>query len=974
MRRGGETPANPDLAWMSSAVRQAQHDILRTAYLLSGDDEQARELARRGTLAALERAIKRDVDGDLRRDALICTAREWMAAGGARHSSAGMAGAIQQRYQVDDERSRMRAALDLLSRQQRAVLVLHDFAGLTPDDLRAVRLASDDQALNELLDMARERVRSHAGVEESGRLHGALARFSIDAPRVDLWPELSAPVRAMLWRSGRRQRRAAMVIAGLSVAVLLIFIVWWLGGGGETAGEGVAGSLSDVVESTRPPPTPVRSSPTATMEPTQEAPVAAPVTSDLPEEILLIQALDRETQAVYRVDLQHGIARLMSDPAARRFLSVDGRWALDVRSDVAFDEDGRAETIYRIQPVELPDRPGPGGWTVEDLVQDALLIDDSATLVLGSRQRPSVSVARFDMHTGQELARIEITPDDPDGSGPLSDAMQVTGYLFGHPESDHLYLIATLSETSSHSTYVGYSLATYALDAATLEPTLISSEVQVDMTRTAPPIIREIDLRSARLLPDGSGIYAWHPATPDERASVRILDFASGEIEVIDAPFSTVISAGPGRLPGIVTAPSNDGEQLYLISAHSQEAAIVDLLRREIARSFPLDLGGYPEAWLGAADIALSFDGERLYIVESAPYPVAPRDMVPTRATIWVLDLRHWRVSDRWDLATPVWDLIPAAQNDRLYITAPVLAQNQHQRNSPEVVGERLLVVEGGEITAEIRADDILEPDGSPARFTSWLTEYRDAFGQTPRIDGRSPGTLKEFTTLPRFEVVGGERGLPVETLLNLDLRLLDPRTGELWAGEPGDDAVLSLILTHADHNPVIALPSAVDDGVYRTTLLLPAEGWWDARLVVDGERSWSVGLDDAVFGAPTFAGTDGRTYYLALDVERVSQEPAGRLRIGAQWADADTGSSLPENVSLRDGLPELLHLSVVGANEGSRAGFDTSVLRPAAHGRYVADGELWGPGPWSVVVRMAGPDGEQLRVGGARIEYVPET
>ena len=101
-------------------------------------------------------------------------------------------------------------------------------------------------------------------------------------------------------------------------------------------------------------------------------------------------------------------------------------------------------------------------------------------------------------------------------------------------------------------------------------------------------------------------------------------------------------------------------------------------------------------------------------------------------------------------------------------------------------------------------------------------------------------------------------------------------------------------------------------------------------------EAEWADGLQrrvelqDAVFVQPSFTGTDGRTYVLQVSSDPSRPRVDEDTRLLAAFVDPDTGSPLPNTVSLVGGLPERMEAACYAQ------GVTIRVLSPVGHGAYV--------------------------------------
>ena len=213
-------------------VDRFQRDLLRLAFVLTGSEAVALYLAR---------DILLDVLTGLDLDDEEIDPKSWsqlqIALG--RHYVAGADPEGQPGEEpVDDERTRLREAVELLSRPMRTALVLRDLGGLNERDIAAIT-GIELEELDDVLAWSRARLREAAGRFSGQPPARLLASLAVDAPQRDLWPELAPVIEE---RESIHKRRNRRLLAG-ALAFLLAFalgsIIWFLGdvpfvGGGET--------------------------------------------------------------------------------------------------------------------------------------------------------------------------------------------------------------------------------------------------------------------------------------------------------------------------------------------------------------------------------------------------------------------------------------------------------------------------------------------------------------------------------------------------------------------------------------------------------------------------------------------------------------------------------------------------------------------------------------------------------------------
>lgn len=259
-----------DLNAATTLVERHQPELLRIAFLLSGQADVAADLVT-GAMLDHFSAIQRSVPAPDFRTALIAElGRHYLAAGmiAARGATTTHAGPLAgERYNVDNERTRLRNALATLQPAGRVAIVLADLALLPEPVVREVSgltvLEIDDQ---------RKRLRFVVGLDDSAALCGPLAGGATGAPRVDLREAIAGELGASQRADQRRARliNVGAVAATVVVAAALIWLLIGLGdpSGGDTVDgaenlarnpssqPALAGSVSGVSPTPMPPPTP----------------------------------------------------------------------------------------------------------------------------------------------------------------------------------------------------------------------------------------------------------------------------------------------------------------------------------------------------------------------------------------------------------------------------------------------------------------------------------------------------------------------------------------------------------------------------------------------------------------------------------------------------------------------------------------------------------------------------------------------
>ncbi len=276
----------------------------------------------------------------------------------------------------------------------------------------------------------------------------------------------------------------------------------------------------------------------------------------------------------------------------------------------------------------------------------------------------------------------------------------------------------------------------------------------------------------------------------------------------------------------------------------------------------------------------------------------------------------------------------------------------------------------------EVVVQDDLREVASPY-WTYALTDmYTTTWGVTPPVAGVDPEDLQPSTrTVPyaRMDVSISASTVLAGQPVTVELRYLDPVTGEPIVEVNNDvrydepDHVRALVTDRNTNEPVQTIVLARSaTGVYRGAAVLPGVGIWSLQVVAEtaDEPSRYVTLRDAVVVQPTLMGDDGRRYMLAVEVAdppaRIEQDALVRVAV----VDAETGSPLPDDVQLVDGMPD----EMVGSATLEARAVTSATLAAISHGMYEGHCTFFAAGRWQIAVNFP-QDG--IRSGGVPVGVV---
>ena len=162
-----------DLAASERIVRVFQNEMVRTTYLLTGSPEGAVLLARDTFLHYFRHLVRGGGPDDPRLGLMQQLEQSFMADAideveNGDPSDSLLAGSFtlateQQRFRVEDDRSRVLSLLDLLDRPTRLGIVLRDFNALDEEEVCQI-LDEVPFTLRQRLHPTRDRIRDAAGV------------------------------------------------------------------------------------------------------------------------------------------------------------------------------------------------------------------------------------------------------------------------------------------------------------------------------------------------------------------------------------------------------------------------------------------------------------------------------------------------------------------------------------------------------------------------------------------------------------------------------------------------------------------------------------------------------------------------------------------------------------------------------------------------------------------------------------------
>ncbi len=691
-----------DLSASERIVRVYQNEMVRTAFLLTGSPEGAVLLARDTFLNYFRLLVRGDASDDPRLGLIQQIGQRFMI-GADDESENGdrseglLSGTItlavdQQRYRVEDDRSRVISLLDLLDRSTRLGIVLREFNALEEEEVCQI-LDEVPFALRQRLHPTRDRIRDAAGVGSDYSVRELLVNSATAAPRPDLWPEVLGPLEDFYAEEDERRQRLTYLAAGLVGLLLLLAGLWLFDllpfGGGDGA--------AAIAPTAGPTATPT-ATPEATITPTPIPALSsfAIPQGDVPGKFLMLVNENANTSGrnefgLFDVD---GADYTPLSSVGNPIPSPDGRLL------IGFAVDGVGTIASKSHLVALDSATGELVWESESLdagysyivTENRIFLVTGDASVSGEQQQLARELREYDLATGERTREWpNLIPSLQTGTGTITQVV-----LFASPDGGRLFIALEESgnDTSNVSTI---KLASYSLPEMVLESSSSPSDSAV--SRQFPPSFSFYD---AHATPDGRFIYR----VDIDKEIVQFRSSDSSEDLDLPIPFAQKRELDED----IDWITSNDGRYLYVLAMRRAEVAIVDLLARRVERIFALDFtdelsseqdlfrsrmieGVRPETI-----IRLSSDGRSLYLATT--FDGSNTSGSIRKTFLWTADLSTWtvtRVQEIPDLILGLTDL-----NGRLIMTVASQSGDLGESN-------RILVADAatGETLSEYNGEGI---------------------------------------------------------------------------------------------------------------------------------------------------------------------------------------------------------------------------------------------------------------------------
>ncbi|HLT21744.1 MAG TPA: hypothetical protein VKZ96_19975, partial [Thermomicrobiales bacterium] len=773
-------------------VADFQRDLARVAFALTGDPGQSAALVRDAFIAVLTGPADDEADPNTWARLLVALGRGYLA--GADIAPLPDVASAEGLSIAERERLLLRGALLLLARPMRAALVLRDLGGLNAHDA-ALLTGIEPVEFEPLLDRSRERIREGAGGPAGESSQRLLSTLALDAPRLDLWPDIRPVVEEHAARRRARNRRIAAATLVLTLAGALAVTIWFAGGlsalGGSDAEPTAPSDAALIPDSlpTRPP------RPAATPTPTPTA--VELIDAVLPGELQLVGYLfDEESRGTgeqvtfnFDPDAEQPFVEAPVSDVTILYTSPDGRWTVLQRSRQQAPPDAERPEDAPPLPVLSVARDGVElDWEFEVPFTsyhdswDSAVLGDRLYVAYAPQRAPTIVV--LELETGAVIESLSLdlplilpVPEP----GEWSPSVQVRLFPFAGADVSQLHaVVATNRQDAAIREHVSRSIFRIHLDEPRAE---LLDFRDFESGAAGEPVPEEFAYSpfwEGRVLPDGSGLYQswWGGNSPQTR--VIFLDFTTGDVETVSTEFILPRAESERSSFGFTTTASNDGRRLIIISNDSGEVAIVDLIGRRIERTFPLDLGGVAGWQVQARSVHLSHDGRWMYLLDAtAQWRYNPTPQPPETNPVWVVDLATWRLTHRIDVPGYVQSLHPDPDGDALRVLTQVANVREPQQWRFQLM---TYATDDYALRESLPLSDLVEQNAS-FQLISASESYRQSYGHTPTVEGVAPGDVEEYTTLPRARVVTERELVPVGVTAPVELEFLDPASGEALIG-----------------------------------------------------------------------------------------------------------------------------------------------------------------------------------------------
>ncbi len=925
-------------------VARHQWELVRVAYLLSGDQEQATRLA---TMTLVATLIDPPPDETYPRHYLLLhLARTYVESS---PPSTWLTPENGDRHAVEDESYRVKVALERLNPHERAALILTCYAGLPGDLLQGLSGSSSQTSLTGTAMRASERVALAAGRSRDANIAGLLNRLLIDAPSTDLWPEIQDPVRAG-WSKHRRRQRTLTAAFATSVGLLIVVAAIWLAGPRIRSNEAASpiSTGADTATTLDVNDSPVVPEPRAAFAsaPTLELFAANTVSVPDMQLVRMIEQAGEGRSAVYSYDPAANETTPLIDTGSSVEISPDGRWIIAQRN--LLDASGMSV----LAASQAADRQV--SWEASVPEPKAIAIGDDSIYVLSQHNAESFQIQIIALETG------EVTGSWPVGSHALTPSTIRAVRVDLSPDGERLALLAERVDPNRPAAV--RTLTVYAVD----DGTVIDAYLQ---TVEGSQGSRDFSVSSARPVPGEHSIYSAVPAEHDQQLRLQFLDLDQGTLSSLTLPLSprTVAVESQRGENEIHLIPSNSGRLLYVVQSRQRQVAVVDLGGRQVIGIFPLVASGDEQPALESTlnrvsylEALLSPDGTRLYLATNREKNQAVNGY-PSQAPIWVFDTTSWQVVDRWTVSGMPRAMTMNGDGSIVYLRSA---------RSDGVVLLTMFDAATGE-ALEVR-DEIPRPAWADVqRILSMAGVYHDMYGIRPAIGDIIPRDNPIVSVLPGVAIEAQKVVAGTEAVVTA--RVVHPVTGAPASSDPtlrfDPDATLAIELSRAG-NRAILIPSKVEPGVYQGRTQMDAAGAWDARVTVinqDG-TTWVVNQPDAITVSEGLVASNGGAYRFLVRPANPVNRRTITLRV---WmVQSQSGERLPEEIEFLDAIADNAQI-ILTHPSGERI---EEPLTRVDHASFIGWARFGTAGTWDARIILDLISGERLSINAGPVEITDLT
>ena len=924
-------------------MQRRQRELLRLAYLLTGDAERARELTAAALLDLL-RNPPEQFDQPAQELGLHLAQRYVRDP----NRSTWLNRADDAHYTVDDERMRTKAALDRLSPEQRATLVLGQLVGVPAETVQ--RALGGDHRRAEQPAPPEARLAQAVGRAADAPVVDLLNRVLIDAPSVDLWPDLEAPLQRA-WSARRRSER--FLTAGVLGALVLLLGVSaiWLGGFRPGRADGATVSGADA--SRRPAwppiaeqiPTPTVALASFAAAPTIALPAGSIVTV---ADLQLLQSSeqsggDRSSLEIY--DPATNTARPLLTAGGPPLISPDGRWI------VAADNPADASGMTLLAGGALD---GSASWEARIATPRALTLSSTQLYALSLQADGVYAIHVLDLTNGELLAHWPVERTE------LAASTIRSALLMLAPTGDRLTLLTTRIDREQER---------WLREMAVYHPD--SGEVLVDTTSITSSGSESgaFSVGGARPVPDANALYSLVQDEGSAEVHLQFLDLDTGTVSDLLLPLEarSIIEAARRGEMELHLVPSNTGAVLYVIQSRQRQVVVVDMRARSLIGVFPLTAGAADRGnfasnlnHLAYAEALLSPDGARLYLAVNRERHLA-LNSYPSQAPVWVIDTTTWEVRARWTVGGMPRRMTMSADGARIYVRAARADGSVHLTTLATATGETLNVWE------ELPAPEW----ASFQRVDSVVQLYHEQYGLRPRSGPEVPRDNPQLAVLPGISVEAESAVAGAET--EVTARIVHPLTGELATTDRtlrfDPLATLAIHLSNGTEQAIF-VPASVEPGVYRGRVRLNAAGNWNARVTVinrDG-TSWMAEQPGAIDVKDGLIAEDGGAYHFLVRPANPVNRRSITLRV---WmVESQSRDRLPEEIELLDQIGEDVRIVLTHAG-GERV--DEPLVR-LDHASFLGWARFGAAGLWSAEIEFGLASGARVSMSAGTIEITDLT